>query len=131
MGVGYRIGAAVCLGMTGVGYGNNLCASGVKDSTVRQFEKIVWTVSIAANCELNMLVGTYLSASDKKCMACFILSSAVTWVCVRYSCKYFAVSETINNLVLLSIAWMQWYCWSAGPTLNPSRPLWYQDFRLL
>ena len=57
VGVGYRTGADACLGMTGVGCGNNLCASGGKYSTVRQFAKIVWVASIAANCELHMLVG--------------------------------------------------------------------------
>ena len=40
VGVGYRTDAAACLGMTGVGCGNNLCASGGKDSTVCQFENI-------------------------------------------------------------------------------------------
>ena len=93
--------------MTGVGRGNNFFASGGKDSTVRQFAKMFWTASIAANCESHMLVGTSLSAADKKCMAWVILSSAVTWGCVRYLCKYSAVSVIINDLVLLSIAWMQ------------------------
>ena len=51
-----------------------------------------------------MLVGTSLSAVDKKCMAWVILYSAVTWGCVRYSCKYFGVSVIINALVLMSIA---------------------------
>ena len=107
VGVGYRGGTNVCLGRTGVGFGNNFCASGGKDSTVRQFAKIFWTDSIAANFESHMLVGTYLSASDKNCMAWVILSSAVTWGCVRYACKYSAVSVIINDLVLLLIACMQ------------------------
>ena len=107
VGVGYRTGSYACLSMTGVGCGNNLCASGGKDSTVHQFTKIVPTSSIAANCESHMLVGTFLSASDKKCMEWFILSSAVRWVCVIYPCKYSAVSVIINDLVFLSIAWMQ------------------------
>ena len=51
VGVGYRSGTDACLGRTGVGCGNNLCDSGGKDSTVRQFEKIVRTASIADNCE--------------------------------------------------------------------------------
>ena len=50
-----------------------------------------------------MLVETSLSATDKKCMACVIMSSAVTWGCVIYLCKYSAVSVIINDLVLLSI----------------------------
>ena len=62
VGVGYRTGDSACLGMTGVGWGNTLCASGGKDSTVCQFTNIVWTASIAANCELHMLVGTSLCA---------------------------------------------------------------------
>ena len=93
--------------MTGVGCGNNLCASGGKDSTVLQFAKIFRTASIAANCESHMLVGTSLSAAENKCMAWVILSYAVMWGCVRYSCKYSAVSVIINDLVFLSIAWMQ------------------------
>ena len=46
-----------------------------------------------------MLVGTSLIASDKKCIAWVILSSTVTWDCVRYACKYLAVSVIINDLV--------------------------------
>ena len=107
VGVGYRTGSATCLSMTGVGCGNTLCASGGKDSTVRQFTKIVWTASIAANYELHMLVGTSLSAFDKKCMEWFILSYAITWGCVIHPCKYSAVSVIINDLVLLPISWMQ------------------------
>ena len=82
--------------MTGVGCGNYFFASDGKDSTVLQFENIDRTASIAANCESHMLVGTSLSAADKKWMAWIILYSAVTWVCVRYSCKYSAVSIIIN-----------------------------------
>ena len=104
VGAGYRSGANTCLGRTGVGCGNNLCDSGGKDSIVRQFANIVRTASIAANCESHMLVGTSLSAADKTCMAWVILSSTVTWGCVRYSCKYSAVSVIINALILLSIA---------------------------
>ena len=107
VGVGYRTGADACHGMTGVGCGNSFFASGGKDSTVRQFAKIVRKASIAVNCESHMLVGTSLSASDNKCMSWVILSSAVTWGCVRYSCKYSAVSVMINDSVLLSIACMQ------------------------
>ena len=58
------------------------------------------------------------------------MSSAVTFGCVRYSRIYYAVSVISSDLVLLSIPWMQRYWWSAGPTLNPSHPLWSQDFRL-
>ena len=104
VGVGYCTGAAACLGMTGMGCGNTLFASGGKDSTVLQFSKIARTASITANCELHMLVGTSLSAADKKGMVWVILSSAVTWGCARYSCKYSAVSVIINALILLSIA---------------------------
>ena len=107
VGVGYRTGATACLGMTGVGCVNTLCTSGDKYSTVCQIAKIVRTASIAANCELHMIVGTSLIASDKKYMAWFIMSSAVTWGCVIYSCKYSSVSVIINDLVLLLIYWMQ------------------------
>ena len=106
MGVGYLTGATACLGMCGVECGNTVGFLGGKDSTVRQFTKIVWTASIAANCELHMLVGTYLSPFDKKCMEWFILSYAITRGRVRYSCKYSAVSVIINALVLMSIAWI-------------------------
>ena len=51
VGVGYLTGAAACLGMTGVGCVDTLCALGGKDYTVCQFAKIVWKASIAANCE--------------------------------------------------------------------------------
>ena len=107
MGVGYRSGTDACLGRTGVGCGNNLCDSGGKDCTVRQFENIVRTASIAANCESHMLVGTSLSAADKNCMAWVILSYAVTWGCGIYACKYYSVSVIINDLVLLPIACTQ------------------------
>ena len=93
--------------MTGVGRGNTFFASGGKDYNVRQFAKMFWTASIDANCESHMLVGTSFSADEKKCIEWVILSSAVTWGCVRYLCKYSAVSVIINDLVFLSIAWMQ------------------------
>ena len=107
MSVGYLRGSNDCLGRTGVGCGNTLGDSGGIDFTVHQFANIVWTASIAANCELHMLVGESLSDADNKFMAWVILSSAVTWGCVRYSCSYYDVSVIINDLVLLSIAWMQ------------------------
>ena len=66
---GYRSGADACSGTTGVGCGNTLRDSGGKDYTVCQFSKTVRTDSIAANCESHRLVGTSLSAADKKCMA--------------------------------------------------------------
>ena len=77
-----------------------------------------------------MLLGKSFSADDKKCIAWFILSYAVTCGCVRYACKYSAVSVKIKVFVLLSIAWIQRQCSSAVPTLNTSRPLWSYDFRL-
>ena len=77
------------------------------DSIVCPFVNISRTASIAANCELHILVGTSLSAAVKKCMAWVIMSSAATWGCVRYSCKCLAVSVIINALVLLSIDWIQ------------------------
>ena len=67
------------------------------------FVNIALTASMEANCELKMLDGTSLSAAVKNCIACVILSSAMMWVCVRYICKYSAVSVIINALVLLSI----------------------------
>ena len=82
-------------------------ASAGKDFTVLQFAKTSRTASIAANCETLMLVGTSLSAADKKWIPWAILSSDVTWACVRYSWKYSALSIIINDLVLLSIAWIQ------------------------
>ena len=78
MGVGYSTGTNACLGMSGVECGNTVCALGGEDSSVCQFAKIVWTASSAANCELYMLVGTSLSAADKKCMSWVIIYSAVT-----------------------------------------------------
>ena len=81
--------------------------AGSKDSTVFQFEMIVRTASIAASWESHMLLGTSLSAADKKCMVWVILSYAVTWSCVRYACKYSDVPVIISDLVLLPIAWMQ------------------------
>ena len=107
VGVGYLTVATACLGMIGVECGNTLCFLGGKDSSVHQFANIFLTASIAANCKSHMLVRKLFSASDKECMAWVILSYAVTWGCVRYSCKYSAVSVIINDLVLLSIAWIQ------------------------
>ena len=77
VGVGYRTGAAACLDMTGVGCGNKFFASVGKDSTVLLFVNISRAASIASNCESCILVGTSLSASEKKWMAWVILSSAV------------------------------------------------------
>ena len=87
--------------------GNTLGDTGVKDSNVCQFANIVWTASMAASWESHMMLGTSLSFSNKKCMAWVILSSAVTWGCVRYSWKYFAVSLISIDLVLLCIYWMK------------------------
>ena len=84
--------------------GNSMFGLG---ASVLQFPKIVQTVSIAANCESQMLLGNYLSASDKKCIAWFSRSYAFTCGCVRYACNYSAVSVTIKAFVLLSISWMQ------------------------
>ena len=99
MGVGYRGGTDACFGRTSLGCGKNVCHSGGKDSTLHQFSKIVRTYSIAANCESHMLVGTSFSAADNKCMVWVIIYSSVTWGCVRYACKYLAVSIIINDLV--------------------------------
>ena len=74
---------------------------------VIQFPNIFRTDSIAANCESQMLLVKYLSASDKKCIAWFSLSYAFICGYVRYACKYSAVSVTIKAFALLSIAWMQ------------------------
>ena len=76
-------------------------------ASVLQLPNIVWTASIAANCELQMLLGKYLSASDRKCIIWFSLYSAVTCGCVRYVRKYSAVSVTIKAFILLSFAYMQ------------------------
>ena len=90
-----------------MGCGNTLGDSGGKDFTICQFEKIVRTASIAANCESHILAGTSLIADDNKFVVWVILYSAVTWFCVRYAFKYSAVSVIISDLVLLSISWMQ------------------------
>ena len=87
--------------------GNTLGDTGVKDSNVCQFANIVWTASMAASWESHMMLGTSLSAADKKCMACVIMSSAVMLGCVRYSCKYSAGSVISSASVLLYIAFMQ------------------------
>ena len=70
------------------------------------FENIVLTASIAANCELQILAGTSFSAAVKNWMACVILSSAVIYGCVRYLCRYSAVSVMINAFVFASKACM-------------------------
>ena len=107
VGAGYRSRADVCSGNTGLGCCNNLEDAGSKDSTVCQFTNIVLTASTVASCELHMMVGTSLSAVDKKLMTLFILSYAVLWGCVRYACKYSDVSVIFSDLVLLSISCMQ------------------------
>ena len=43
-----------------------------------------FTASMAANCELQMLAGTSLSAVVKNCMACVIMSYDMICGCVRY-----------------------------------------------
>ena len=80
-----------------------------EDSTVFQLAKVARTSSMVASWESHRLLGTSLSAEDKKCMACVILYSAVTLGCVRYSCKYYDVSVISSSFVLLSISWIQWY----------------------
>ena len=60
------------------------------------FVNIALTASIAANFESQILVGTSLNALVKNCIACVILSSAVMRGCVRYLCKYSAVSVIMN-----------------------------------
>ena len=70
------------------------------------FENIILTASIAANCELQMLAGTSFSAAVKNWIACVIFSSDVICGCVRYLCKYSAVSVIINAFVFTSIAFM-------------------------
>ena len=102
VGVVYLSGATSCLGMSG-----DTVFFGGLDSSVRQFANIIQTASIAVNCELQMLVGTSFSAANKKFMIWSILSSAVTWGCVIYSCKYSAVSVIINALIWQSIDWIQ------------------------
>ena len=94
----------VCLSSTRGEFGNSMFGPG---ASFLQLPNIVRTDSIAANCESKMLLGKYLSAADKKFIAWFSLSSAVTCGCVRYVCKYSSVSVTIKAFVLLSIAWMQ------------------------
>ena len=54
----YHSGADDCSGTTGVGCGNTLVDSGGRDSTIHHFSKIVRTTSIAASCELHILMGT-------------------------------------------------------------------------
>ena len=54
---------------------------------------------MATSWELHMLLGTYLRSADKKCMACVILSSDITLGCVRYSCKYSAMSIISIDIV--------------------------------
>ena len=95
----------VCLCSTGGGGGGNSMFG--LGASVLQFPKIVQKNSISANCESQMLLGKSLSAADKKCIAWFSLSYAVTCGCVRYACKYSAVSVTIKSFFLLSIAWIQ------------------------
>ena len=74
------------------------------DFIVFPFVNIALTASISANCESQILAGIYLSAAVKNFIACANLSSAVMSGCVRYLCKYSAVSVIINALFLLSIA---------------------------
>ena len=71
VGVGYLSGAS-CLGMSGAA--GFLCGL---HSIVCPFVNIVLAASIAANCELQILVGTSVSAAVKKCMTWVILYSAV------------------------------------------------------
>ena len=107
MGAGYHIRADSRIGTIGLGGGNTLVDDGGKDSMFCQFAKIVRASSMDASWGLHILLGTSLSAADKKCMTWVILSSAVTWGCVRYACKYSAGSVISSYLVLLSISWMQ------------------------
>ena len=108
MGAGLRSGDGFGNGMIGLGgLGTAVGYTVGKDSTIRQFSKIARTSSIAASWESHRLLGTSLSASDKKYMACAILSSAVTLGCLRCSCKYSAVSVISSSFVLLSISSMQ------------------------
>ena len=71
MGIRYRPGADF-LGMRGA-----LDVLFLMDLIVVPFVNIALTSSMAANCELQILSGTYLSASVKNCITCAILSSAM------------------------------------------------------
>ena len=73
--------------MIGLGRDNTVGYTGGEGSTVHQFENIARTASMEASWESHMLLGTSLSAADKKYMVCVIISSAVTLGCVRYSRK--------------------------------------------
>ena len=78
VGIRYCSGVA-CLGMRGA-----FVVLFWMGLIVFPFVNIALTASMAANCELKMLAGTYLSYAVKNCIACVILSSAVMWGCVRY-----------------------------------------------
>ena len=80
---------------------------GGKDSAVRQFANIARTASMFAIQEFNIQLGTHLNTTDKKCMVCAILYSDVQLGCVRYLCKYSALSIISSGFFLLSIDWMQ------------------------
>ena len=83
----------------GGGGGTALGETDGKETAVCQFANISRTASMDASWELHMMLGISLT--------CVILSSAAMWGCVRYSCKYYAVSIISSDFLFLSIAWMQ------------------------
>ena len=107
MGTGYLIGGGFGNGTVGSGgYGNVVGRTVVDASTILHFSNIARTASMSASWELQRLEGTSLSAANKKCVACVILSSDVTVNCIRYSWRNSAVS-VIRRVFSLSFAWMQ------------------------
>ena len=82
LGSGCRVSYRRCVfvnSTVGLGGFGTTVGGTVRDaSTDIQFENIAWTALMAASWELHRLVGTSLSAAEKKCMACIILSSDVT-----------------------------------------------------
>ena len=79
VGAGYHIGDGFGNSTIGLGgFGTAVGGTIREDSTFLQFANMARTASIATSWELHRLVGTSLSAADKKCMECVILSSKVT-----------------------------------------------------
>ena len=66
------------------GYGTIVGRTLGDASIVLHFENIAQTALMDASSQLQRLTGTSLSAVEKNCMACVILSSDVTIPQVRY-----------------------------------------------
>ena len=125
MGAGYRTGGGFINSTTDLGgYGTVVGQTVGYASIVLHFANIVQTTLMPSSWELQRLTGTSLSATDKECMACVILSSNVTnWLSQILMEKLWCVCDKERFYFSINCLDARIW-WVAGTTLNPSPPCW-------